>query len=90
MNLNVESWKEFRLGDLFSEMYKAEAHVKGELECYDVPSDNTIRFISRTEMTFPVLKKEMQSLSVIRRQPAFIRVKTSCAEIIWLFVVRIG
>lgn len=50
MNLNVESWKEFRLGDLFSEMYKAEAHVKGELECYDVPSDNTIRFISRTEM----------------------------------------
>lgn len=50
MNLNVERWKEFRLGDLFSEMYKAEAHVKGELECYDVPSDNTIRFISRTEM----------------------------------------
>lgn len=50
MNLNVESWKEFRLGDLFSKMYKAEAHVKGELECYDVPSDNTIRFISRTEM----------------------------------------
>lgn len=50
MNLNVESWKEFRLGDLFSEMYKAEAHVKGEIECYDVPSDNTIRFISRTEM----------------------------------------
>ena len=50
MNLNVESWKEFRLGDLFSEVYKAEAHVKGELECYDVPSDNTIRFISRTEM----------------------------------------
>ena len=50
MNLNVESWKEFRLGDLFSEMYKAEAHVKSELECYDVPSDNTIRFISRTEM----------------------------------------
>lgn len=51
MNLNVESWKEFRLGDLFSEMYKAEAHVKGELECYDTPADNTIRFISRTEMT---------------------------------------
>ncbi|MGN1432884.1 MAG: restriction endonuclease subunit S [Ruminococcus sp.] len=50
MNLNVESWKEFCLGDLFSEIYKAEAHVKGELECYNVPSDNTIRFISRTEM----------------------------------------
>lgn len=50
MNLNVENWKEFRLGDLFSEMYKAEAHVKSELECFEVPSDNTIRFISRTEM----------------------------------------
>ena len=50
MNLNVDSWKEFRLGDLFSEMYKAEAHVKGELECYNVPLDNTIRFVSRTEM----------------------------------------
>ncbi len=50
MNLNVESWKEFRLGDLSSEMYKAKAHVKGELECYDVLSDNTIRFISRTDM----------------------------------------
>ena len=50
MNLNVDSWKEFRLGDLFSEMYKAEAHVKGELECDDVPLDNTIRFVSRTEM----------------------------------------
>lgn len=42
MNLNVDSWKEFRLGDLFSEMYKAEAHVKGELECYDAPL--TIQF----------------------------------------------
>lgn len=31
MNLNVDSWKEFRLGDLFSEMYKAEAHVKVNL-----------------------------------------------------------
>ena len=50
MNLNVNTWKEFRLGDLFTEMYKAEAHVKGDLECYDFPADNTIRFISRTEM----------------------------------------
>lgn len=47
--LDIEKWKEFRLGDLFSEIYKAESHVKGELEYYDVPSGNTIRFISRTE-----------------------------------------
>lgn len=48
--LGVETWKEYRLGDLFSKMYKAEAHVKGDLECYDSPCGNTIRFISRTEM----------------------------------------
>lgn len=50
MNLNVDSWKEFRLGDLFSEMYKAEAHVKGELECYDVPLG----------MTAPYLRQQIQ------------------------------
>ena len=50
MNLNTVDWKEFRLGDLFSEMYKAEAHVKSDLECYDTPKENTLRFISRTEM----------------------------------------
>lgn len=49
MNLNVENWKEFHLGDLFSQMYKAKAHVKGDLDCYNTPSENTIRFISRTE-----------------------------------------
>lgn len=50
MKLNVENWKEFRLGDLFFQMYKAQAHVKGDLDCYSSPSENTIRFISRTEM----------------------------------------
>lgn len=50
MKLNIDTWKEFRLGALFTEMYKAEAHVKGDLECYNTPLENTIRFISRTEM----------------------------------------
>ena len=50
MKLNVENWKEFCLGDLFFQMYKAQAHVKGDLDCYNTPSENTIRFISRTEM----------------------------------------
>lgn len=50
MNLNIVSWKEFRLGNLFSEMYKAEAHVKSDLECFNMFSHNTIKFISRTEM----------------------------------------
>lgn len=50
MNLNIGSWKEFRLGNLFSEIYKAEAHVKSDLECFNMLSHNTIKFISRTEM----------------------------------------
>lgn len=50
MKLNVEHWKEFRLGDLFCQMYKAKAHVKGDFDYYSIPSENTIRFISRTEM----------------------------------------
>ena len=50
MKLDIDSWIEFRLGDLFAEMYKAEAHVKGDLECFNAPTEKTIRFISRTEM----------------------------------------
>ena len=50
MKLDIDFWIEFRLGDLFAEMYKAEAHVKGDLECFNTPAENTIRFISRTEM----------------------------------------
>lgn len=48
--LNIDSWQEFRLDDLFSEIYKAEAHVKGDLEFVESPGTNTIKFISRTEM----------------------------------------
>ena len=49
MNLNITNWKEFRLGDLFIEMYKAEAHIKAEYDFLSAPANNTIRFISRTE-----------------------------------------
>ena len=48
--LNIDSWQEFRFDDLFSEIYKAEAHVKGDLEFVESPGANTIKFISRTEM----------------------------------------
>lgn len=49
MSLNISNWKEYKLGNLFSQMYKAEAHVKSELETEDVLNNGTIRFISRTE-----------------------------------------
>lgn len=48
-SIDISSWKEFRLGDLFSKIYKAEAHIKAEYEIFDIPSKNTIRFVSRTE-----------------------------------------
>lgn len=49
MKFDTSTWKEFRLGDLFSQMYKAEAHIKAEYDFYDTPFENSIRFISRTE-----------------------------------------
>ena len=50
MKLDVDNWKEFMLGNLFDKMYKAEAHVKAEFDFQDLPSEKTIRFISRTEL----------------------------------------
>lgn len=49
MKLETTTWKEFRLGNLFTQMYKAEAHIKGEYDFSDTPFDNSIKFISRTE-----------------------------------------
>lgn len=49
ISIKTESWTEFRLGDLFSAIYKAEAHVKADCECFDFARENTIPFISRTE-----------------------------------------
>lgn len=49
MNLNIDTWKEFSLGDLFNEIYKAEAHVKADYDFRETPAENTIRFVSRTE-----------------------------------------
>ena len=51
MKLDIDSWIEFRLGDLFAEMYKAEAHVKGDLECFNAPTEknNSLYFSYRNE-----------------------------------------
>lgn len=48
-SIKVENWMEFRLGDLFSTIYKAQAHVKADYECFSFARENTIPFISRTE-----------------------------------------
>ena len=44
MKLEIATWKEFRLGNLFSKMYKAEAHIKAEYDYSNVPFDNSIKF----------------------------------------------
>lgn len=45
----VKNWGLFCLGKLFSQIYKAEAHVKTDLVECSPKSDNAIAFISRTE-----------------------------------------
>ena len=32
MNININEWKKFRFGDLISDIYKAKAYAKEELE----------------------------------------------------------
>ena len=35
MKLNTDTWKDFRFGDLLSDIYKAKAHAKIELTTSD-------------------------------------------------------
>lgn len=45
----VENWSAFRFGDLIERIYKATAHSKVDLITFDIPSENSIPFVSRTE-----------------------------------------
>lgn len=47
MNLNLDEWKEFKIGKLFSKPYKAKAFNKDELEESE-KSEESIRYITRT------------------------------------------
>ena len=47
--LSLKNWKEFSLGDLFEQVYKAKAYVKNELELVQVPQIGYMRFITRTD-----------------------------------------
>ncbi len=46
-DLNMQNWKEFRFGDLISDIYKAKAINKDDLTVA-TDSDNAIRYITRT------------------------------------------
>ncbi len=60
MSLNIDGWKEFKLGDLISSIYKSKAINKGDLTVSD-DKVNSIRYITRTgenngcELFSPVL-----------------------------------
>lgn len=45
----IDTWREYRLGDLFSQIYRADAHVKTDYDFKAIPFDNSIAFVSRTE-----------------------------------------
>ena len=49
LDLNLKDWKEFKLGDLFEDIYKSKSYVKTEMEITDYNDENAIQFISRTE-----------------------------------------
>lgn len=45
----VQEWKEFKLGNIFDQIYKATSHIKAELTYSENPKENFIPFITRTE-----------------------------------------
>lgn len=45
----VDSWREYKLGDLFSQIYRADAHIKTDHDFQSVPFADSIAFVSRTE-----------------------------------------
>ena len=45
----VGAWKEYQLGDLFSQIYRADAHVKTDYEFQAIPFFGSIPFVSRTD-----------------------------------------
>ena len=49
MNLNIDKWKIFRLGDLIDEIYKSKAYNKTDLQTFDYYDKNLIPYVSRTE-----------------------------------------
>lgn len=47
--LGTTDWKEYKLGKLFDKMYKAEAHVKNDIDTYKHGGNDRLEFITRTD-----------------------------------------
>ena len=50
MNLNLDSWKKFRFGDLIDSIYKAKSYSKEELDLCDSFHNDIIPYVTRTEL----------------------------------------
>lgn len=47
--MNVHKWREFRVGDLVQQIYKAKAYTKEEIDECEFINEWSIPFVSRTE-----------------------------------------
>ncbi len=47
--LGQTNWKEYKLGQLFCDIYKAEAHVKNDIDNFEHGNSDRLEFITRTD-----------------------------------------
>lgn len=52
MTINLSNWKKFKIGNLIDEkkIYKSKAYVKDEMQIVEFYNENSIPFVSRTEL----------------------------------------
>lgn len=48
--IDINSWREYKLGDLFDEIYKAQAYVKNEIDNYEDFNKERLTFVTRTDV----------------------------------------
>ena len=49
LNVETKGWKEYKLGQLFNEIYKADAHVKNDIDNFEHGNSERLEFITRTD-----------------------------------------
>lgn len=49
LNVETKGWKEYKLGQLFNEIYKADAHVKNDIDNFEHGNSDRLEFITRTD-----------------------------------------
>jgi putative type II site-specific deoxyribonuclease len=47
--IEIKEWKNFKLEEIFSQIYKAKSHIKQQIETSNEKNENSVNFITRTE-----------------------------------------